>query len=153
VIDKDGVWTLIPLASFLWALGGSGPRYIRRYGLPVAVIAYGVLFKAPLWLALIEGVAAHLITRLGYGDKAHDRLKAFYAPYLFALGAVYGVSSIGFGIYYNNVRNVLIASLLCSLVFAITLISSRKINFPPHKFHEILTGLAIGLVYCLSING
>ena len=145
-VEPDGVWTLIPLISFLWSMGGSGPRHFRRYGFPLAVMIAGFYYQLPIWIILIQGVVAHGITRLPYGDKSKSKLGRAYFAYIFFLGFVYGASSMPLGIYLDHPSRVVYSAILCMVVFGGATLWSQKAGLI-WKAAEILTGLAVGYAY------
>lgn len=71
------------ICAFLWAIGGSGPKLVRRVGVPVVVA--GSLAFTSLWLLITIGPLWG-ITALGYGmpdatDKGSS-LGRFYIKFL-----------------------------------------------------------------------
>lgn len=78
-------WAVIPgiISGFLWAIGGSGPKMVRRWGVPT-VVATTMAFTSP-WLILailpLWGVVS-----MGYGmPDATDKgsvLGRFYLKFL-----------------------------------------------------------------------
>jgi cytochrome b561 len=71
------------LCAFLWAIGGSGPKMVRRIGVPT-VIAISLAFTN-LWLLLI-GLPLWGVVSIGYGmPGGTDRgsvLGRFYLKFL-----------------------------------------------------------------------
>jgi hypothetical protein len=78
-------WAIIPgvVSGFLWAIGGAGPKMVRRWGVP-AVVAATMAFTSP-WLILailpLWGVVS-----MGYGmpgpDDEGSALGRFYSKFL-----------------------------------------------------------------------
>jgi hypothetical protein len=64
-------WAVIPgvVCAFLWAIGGAGPKMVRRLGVP-AVMAVCLSFTS-LWL-LITMLPLWGIVSIGYGMPSED---------------------------------------------------------------------------------
>ena len=77
-------WAVIPgvVCAFLWAIGGSGPKMIRRLGVP-SVMAVCLAFTS-LWL-LITVLPLWGIVSMGYGIPNGDKgsvIGRFYSRFL-----------------------------------------------------------------------
>lgn len=66
-----GWWAVIPgvICSALWAIGGAGPKLVRRLGVP-AVVAGSLAFASP-WLLLLIGPLWGIVS-IGYGMPSPD---------------------------------------------------------------------------------
>jgi hypothetical protein len=83
-------WAVIPgiICAFLWAIGGSGPKLVRRIGVPL-VVAGSMAFTS-LWLLLLT-LPLWGVVSIGYGmPDATDKgswLGRFYSMFLPKLAA------------------------------------------------------------------
>ena len=152
VFEPDWIWTLSPLCAFLWASGGSGPKWMREWLVPAAIILYAIGYGFP------SSKAAYLLTLLfipfapGYGDDFVQKLGKLYWPYVFLLGFLYGACQAGLCAHFGRVDLLLLFSGVCSLVFGGTMLASKKLGLQ-WKIAEILTGAAVGLVAVKVIIG
>lgn len=150
-LDQDAIWTLIPVSSALWAMGGSGVKLIRRIGVPIAVLLYTLSIGINLWISISTAFLLFIASILPYGDKIKERSGNFYSLWLLFVGACYGLALLPLGIYS---KHYLIFSLGClgsSLSFSLLTLLSQKTGFPRWKFVEMITGALIGLIVCLIV--
>jgi hypothetical protein len=87
-----GFWAFIPavICSFLWAIGGSGPKLVRRIGVPV-VVGASLYWTSP-WLLLTIPLLI-VVVSLGYGmPDATDKgsvIGRFFTRFLKPVAANY----------------------------------------------------------------
>lgn len=64
-------WAVIPgiICAFLWAIGGSGPKLVRRIGVPL-VVAGSMAFTS-LWLLLLT-LPLWGVVSIGYGMPSEE---------------------------------------------------------------------------------
>ena len=156
--DSDAIYTLPFLTGFLWALGGGGALWVRRLGVPVAIAAFSIYFKqTPLWLAAVQAIITHGATRLPYGNKVKEALQYFHYPYLYFIGAIYGLSQFVFAIYFRDFDGYCAGVVIASVVFGSLTWASQKINFPKNwhwtwKAVEAAIGFCVGLQAVLILS-
>lgn len=153
IFDFDFVWTLIPLISFLYSSGGTGPKLLRRAGVPFAITLYALGYGMTAWKALIAlvGMLAVIGFGPGYGDDFEKKLKSFYWPYLFLLGGLYGASNFGLALHYGHWFLLGIGSLTTSVVFVGSMYLSKRFQWFQWKWAEMMTGASIGLTASLIV--
>lgn len=145
--DHDVILCLPFITASLWALGGSGVRYIRRLGVPIVLCAFAYSYGLSGWkFALYSGLILGIIgSGIGYGDDFAKRLKTLYWPYVFLLGFLYGFCQFPVALRFGNIFLCVLLSGVCSLVFGFGMVISKK-DFLPWKIAEALTGLSVGAV-------
>lgn len=145
VFEEDVILCLPFITASLWALGGSGKKAFRRFGVPLilCLFAYGYGLKS-LNLAIYALLTFGLIGfGPGYGDDYFKRLKSLYWPYVFILGSLYGLCQIALVMRFGNFLSLLVISGVCGVVFGVGMLVSKS-KFLPWKIAECLTGLAVG---------
>jgi hypothetical protein len=144
ILDRDAVAVLIPLISALWAIGGSGPKWVRRFMVP-AVIAISAISLGVSWLLSISaGLFLALVASMGYGVRKHETLGRLYFPFLFGIGALNGASLFPLAIHSGAWGAFCGCVALCSVTFGALTLASQKLDFPKWKFVEMLTGASVG---------
>ncbi len=147
-IELDAIWTLSPLVGFLWSMGGSGPKFMRRILVPIAVSLYAIWMSVALWLAMLQAVFLFITTTLPYGKSIKDRIGYLYFPFVYGIGASYGACLLPLAIHSHHWMRYGIICGLCSLVFGTLTFLSQKVDWPKWKWVEIITGMAIGFSAC-----
>lgn len=150
LFDPDVIWTLIPLCGWLWSLGGSGYKPFRRFGVPAAIALYTYGFGCSFILLSIQIFSSLAVIGFGpgYGDDFEEKLRFFYWPYLFILGATYGLCNFALAIHFVDWGSLWIGAGTTCLIFVGTM---RK-KWMPWKFAEILTGMSVGMTGAIIIN-
>lgn len=152
LFDHDIIQTLPWLTGFLWAAGGGGQKWMRRFGVPISItacaMAYGMTAVQTLWLLPFSILMAK---GPGYGDDWKKRLGDLYWPYVFFLGTVWGLSQFGLCFVFGRWGRLLFGSLVSGAVFGSTMAISKRTGFW-WKVCEGLTGSAVGLAAVLIIH-
>ena len=135
-MDRDWVWALIGVGAALWAIGGSGPKWARRYLWPSVVAAAAVSVHLPVISIVVGWVGMVFAHSLGYGDKKMDieRISAF-----FALGACL----FPFQVSVWGVTAVFMTAILCWEL-------TNRIHHFQHKYFELAIGASQGAVIAWS---
>lgn len=73
MLDRDAIWALAGLSAALWAIGGAGPKWARRFVQPVLLgltfYAQGRAVKHRGWRSMTGVVALAMANSLGYGES------------------------------------------------------------------------------------
>lgn len=156
IFDPDAVLTLLPICALLWALGGSGVKWLRGWGIPVVVSLAAVSFGAPWWLGFLNFGVMNLTLRIPYGDDIHaviGEADGLWSAYLFFAGLMYGASLGTLCIHFGNWQTVPYGAGLCGFAFSGVTILSQKYKRLVWKVCEMLTGLVIGFISFRIIGG
>lgn len=149
VFDVDVIYVLPAITSALWALGGSGPKPLRRFGVPFAISAFALGYGYPL--RFILSFIPMAIFTLGYGDDYFKRLGVLYWPYITFLGLLYGLSQFGLCLHFGGWNVLLLFSLVSSVSFLLGMVLSKS-KMIPWKIAELTTGFMIGFTACEIIR-
>jgi len=153
VIEPDAIWTLPAATALLWALGGSGVLAIRRFGTPLIICVYLYLFRqTPLWLLGVQAIATYIVSTASYGRRVKDALQYFYWPYLYFIGALYGLGQFPIAVYAHNLGSYCIGIVGCSVVFGTLTWMSQKTPKLPWKIVEMAIGAMIGVQVVLIVQ-
>lgn len=153
MFDLDVIYTLIPIVSFLWALGGSGWLPARKFGVPIAISIYALGYGITWWKFIIALIGISFFTwGPGYGDRYVRSLGILYWPYIFFLGFMYGFCQFGLSLHFGHWLVLVLFSGVCSVLFGGTMLLS-KAKLLPWKWAEIITGGSVGLVGAMIIYG
>jgi len=135
-----GEWIIIGmvvLSSALFAAGGTGFKFARRFIMPV-ILAGGAFFLGIVWwkcfLTLFLTIGA---CHLGYGEShpLWRKALAILALGLCLLPLASGVNAL--------------LTLIVPLVFSMNYWLSRKFNWWTHKISELSAGFSMGIVVIL----
>ena len=154
VFDADVIWTLVPICSALWSLGGSGLKLLRRIGVPVAIAFYAIGYGVPVFVIETYFIIAIAIITFGpgYGDDFEDLLGVFYWPYLAILGALYGASNAGLALHGHDWLSLGIGSGATSILFVGTMRASKSWTWFEWKWAEMIVGGSVGLTAAMVIK-
>ena len=159
----DVKWTLPPLVSYLYALGGWGWRMlVRGIGIPFVVCFYSFMYYRLfenwypwVYAALFGGLFGSFTLPLTlFGDGLGDHW--FNWIWVWIAGALKGAAL--FPMIFLIQKDVqdkkkekkkklfrwLIGVGLCAASFGITLTLSSLVGWPVHKWTEIINGLVLG---------
>ena len=153
VFDADWILTLPALTAWLWSTGGSGFRPARRLGVPLALSLYAYGYGMTGWplIVLLASTICLIGFGPGYGDDFEKKLKAFYWPYIFLLGAFYSLCQFPLVFHFGNFSLFWWMVLTNSFLFGGSLFASKKMGME-HKIGEMVSGLAVGLTAALIIK-
>lgn len=158
-------WRLAPLVSFLNAFGGWGFNFVRRLGVPAAIVLWAVLYYRlqrkwflALYAALFLGVFLALrlpITLIGDSISGHFVNWAW----IWILGLLQSASlfplvflsiEIDRDHYKKDSRAKTIKWIygggMHALLYGTLLTLSNTLGFPTHAWFEIIAGLSFGAV-------
>jgi hypothetical protein len=152
VFDADAIWVLAPAIGTLWALGGSGPKWVRRFLAPLLIGVSAVSVGIGIIPSALTTVLLSLSASLGYGQEKHRELNYFYWPFLFLIGGLYGASLAPIGVASGDISAILGCVVFCSLVFGGLTTASQRLDFPKWKWVEISIGFAVGLSAAFLIH-
>lgn len=144
IFDADAVWVLIPMVAALWALGGSGPKLVRRLGAPALVAAAAVSMGHGLIVSLACGLLLFTSACLPYGDWAKEKLGVLYPLWLFFVGSAWALALGPIAVVSGGLGNLAIMAFSSGLVFSALTLCSQLFNFPRWKFVEMISGAVIG---------
>ena len=149
IFDHDAVMVTPFITASLYALGGSGPKIIRRMFFSAFIsLASFSLGLEWYWAWIIPSIFL-LTTTTPYGMKTHAKLHYLYFPYLFLLGTLYGLGLFPLCFHFGGWLTLVIGSVACGLFFSLgTAASQSKIfqNIAVWKVVELGTGFILGLI-------
>lgn len=152
LFDHDFILTLPWLTGFLWAAGGGGPKWMRRFGVPLAITAYAVAYGMTLFQTLYILPFSLLVGfGPGYGDKYVKDFGSWYWPYIVLLGFLWGVSQFGLCFVFGGWARLIFGAGLCAFTFAWSMGLSKRAGLE-WKIAEGLTGAAVGAIGALIIH-
>ncbi len=153
VFDADFILTLPFLTGWLWAVGGTGQKVFRKFGVPIALTLYAWGYGVTGWplIVFLAGILVVISFGPGYGDRYVKLLKGFYWPYIFTLGAAYNLCQFGIVLHSHDLSSYLIAGAIGSVVFGGGMLLSKKAGLP-WKIAEGLTGACAALPLVLSLQ-
>lgn len=147
----DLKWTLPPLTSFLFSLGGWKFKLIRRAGIPISICLFAWLYspkslKNSLLIAfqgfILWGTLTLPLTLIG------DTMTVFNIIWAFVLGALSVASLIPLCFLQKDwgrkVYNLIYWICFSSLLYGLSIVASNQFNWFEHKWTEILMGFLIG---------
>jgi hypothetical protein len=124
----------------LFAIGGTGWKPARRYGIPVLLLVIALISGVLWWKSVLMALSLVIALSLGYGDKTAYWLKAI-------VFATYGLSFlwIGWSLW------VVLTPVLC---FSLFCLSNWKITSKDFfwKACEFIYGTLIGITFISVVN-
>lgn len=146
--DIDAILAIPFIMACLFALGGSGLKWIRRIGAPAFVFASAWSVGVDLWVSLISACLLALTLIKGYGEDLKGALGDYYYSALFMVGFAYGASMMPMASSPMH----LLYCFVPSFVFGGLTFTSQKFDFPTWKLVELFTGFAIGVVLLILLS-
>jgi len=84
-MSRDVVWALVGIGAACWAIGGGGPKWVRRYLWPSILGIVGLLFTGS-WLSVLGAACLSGACHLGYGEGTSTAWRVIvWSSYGFAL--------------------------------------------------------------------
>lgn len=136
-------WVIIALLTIsgaLFAIGGTGLKWSRRYILPVVIGAL-IAHSVPLWANLGYVLTLSAVLHLGYGERA----KWWYRLLIFC---GYSLPCLFFGWSWW----IVLTPILCYLWFVLSNFKPTERMFP-WKIVEFIYGFLISVSLITTING
>lgn len=132
-MSVEWAYILLPPTGWaLWAIGGTGHKWARRYGYPVVLAAVLFALGTPWWATWLTGISISFVAHLGYGDRTGWLMR-------WLVGLSYGSSVMPLAALRPNWMSWAILALAGSFVGLIWL--TRRHNWLPHKIIEGTWGL------------
>ena len=149
IFDHDAIMAIPLLSGALWALGGAGPKWIRRFILPAVLGLSAFTLGFPWWASGLSSALLCVFTTLPYGQGMKNKLGWLYSPYLFIIGALYAISP--FALLGLKAHWILAGILpaISGALFAFLTLGSQK-GFIPWKIVEMAVGLMIGFSFLFA---
>lgn len=149
-------WRVAPLISFLNAFGGWGFKWVRRFGVPIAIVFWAFLrfgyrrfSDAVLYLALalgIFGVFSLPLTLIG--DSVHQHW--FNWIWLWLMGPIQVLALIPLFMFHDDWDKPSDrwrwGFFIHCVVFGGLSTLSNIVGYPIHSLFEIAVGLSYGLI-------
>lgn len=151
IFDSDAVWALAPLSGALWAFGGAGPKWLRRFILPSILALSAYSMGKPWWAAGLSCLILIVTTTLPYGDSAKNRFKWSYWPWVALVGALYGLSPFALLVVAKHWFLLWFIPAITGTSFVGFTFASQKAGLP-WKAVEILIGTLVGLSFAVAIS-
>jgi len=129
MLERDWVWSLIGIGATLWAIGGAGPKWMRRFLWPSVLVVVSYSFVFPSIHLILGFVLTALVLSLAYHEETF---------------ILYGISLVPFGVGFIPSCCVWIGS---RTLWDFT----HRFNWFPHKWFEIGTGALQGGVVAWSL--
>lgn len=98
--NRDNVITLPFVTGTLYALGGGGALFLRRYAMPILVAMAVIWVAGSIWKALISGALMSIPTHIGYGSEIHSQNMIM----LMLIGLALAGGTLGFWWFYSKGR-------------------------------------------------
>lgn len=134
---------IIPILSAgLWRIGGWKYKVARRLILPALLGCY--LASQNLIATILGAVALWVATTIPYGEGMRLKLKKWFRPYTFLVGASYGFAIALMKWPYSHQMFFFAAA--TSFVFGGMMWLSNKYNWFRWWFVEVATGFTVGLL-------
>lgn len=157
---RDLNWTLPGLTAFLYALGGWSFKWIRRFGMPAAIVLYAILYyrfrkkrNIPIYIVLfvaIWGATTLPLTLIGNGIPAHW----FNSIWIFIVGGIQIVALLPLVFLSktlypkielsDKIGKWVVSLVLTSIFYGFFVLNSGYFNWFEHKWTELFLGLCIG---------
>ena len=142
LFEPDSLITLPVMTALLFALGGSGFKFIRRLLIPALILASCLSQGKNGLLAVVAVTLLSLALSKGYGDELKEDLGPYYYSTLYSIGLIYGfcLMPLAYELWH------FFYCLIPSLTFGFLTYTSQTYDFPRWKWVELATGFSIGLV-------
>jgi hypothetical protein len=148
LFEPDALITLPVMTAVLFALGGSGFKFLRRLGVPALILASCLSQGKNGLLAVVAVALLSIALSKGYGDELKDELGPYYYSTLYSIGAIYGFTLMPLA---SELWHFFYCLIPC-LTFGSLTYTSQQFDFPRWKWVELATGFSIGLVAYLLIK-
>lgn len=144
-------WRLAPLVSFMNAMGGWGPLFIRRIGIPVVILIFTFLYydvKKKRYWVLYPILAVSIFAALSLpvtliGDSVHGHWLNWV--WLWALGASQGLSLLPLAFFgRSKIQRWCEALVMHTFAVGILLTLSNTWGYPTHAWVEAGIGISFG---------
>lgn len=146
VFEPDAVWTLIPAVSLLWALGGSGIKACRRFGVPILVCAAALSLGVKWWLVLINAGSMFALMSLPYGSGIRGKLGLpLYWVWLYMVGALYAAAMLPLAFHVGHWLAYGLGAAASGVVFGTLTLTSQTMDWPRWKWVEMALGACLGI--------
>ena len=146
IFEPDAVWCLVPAVSLLWALGGSGLRFLRKYGVPALVCVSALSLGVKLHLIALCGVSIFALHSIPYGEDIKKKLGLpLYWFWLYFVGAIYAGAFLPLAFHVKHFLQYGLGILIAGVLFGALTYTSQNLNFPKWKWVEIAIGAVLGL--------
>jgi hypothetical protein len=137
-MNEWAIIAIVPVCAALFAIGGTGFKWVRRYVLPAGLGLLGA-FLASWWQGLGYALTLCLFLCMGYGDRC-----PWWRRVLIFTG--YGLSALWFGWSWW----VLVIPVACSGLFLLSNLKPTASSFV-WKLAELSMGFLIGCGFVSSI--
>lgn len=155
IFDYDAYYVLPLITAALGALGGSGVKLLRKFGVPLIISAAAYSVGMPLWMAAVNAGVMLGIMTIPYGEDIREEWHMsdpVYFAWVHLVGAIYAASMIMLAVWAGQWMAYLFGSLICGIVFGTLTVGSQVIKFPPWKIVEIVYWAALGIHAVLQIK-
>jgi hypothetical protein len=148
-VERELAWLLAPICALLWQLGGYRWKTLRREGVPLSILSFGLIFSGFSWGLLLSALLLWCVIRLPFtlvGDSLHD----FWGnwAWIWVLGALYGLPSLVLRLDPLAV----LAPLLTVGLLGTSSNLPRLSRFAPWKLVEGAIGFSVAYPYCLVFS-
>lgn len=147
-MDRELIWLITPIWSFLHAFGGWRNKNWRRLGIPLTLLASGLFFPTP-WLPLVcSSLLLALCLRLPFtliGNSVNS--SAWNWVWIFVLPLLQSSPSLVLRI---EPLAVVVPALVLGLLGTLSNVSLSS-RFVPWKWYEACAGFLIAYPYCLAL--
>lgn len=149
-MDKELVWLMVPVFSALYIIGGWKQKNWRRLGLPLSLLAFGLLFSGLSWQLVASSFLLGAALRLPFtliGDSVHS--SPWNWVWIWVLGAILGISSL---LISQVFPLSFLLPMLMQGVFG-TASNLRPLSqYTPWKMVEAFVGASVAYPYCLALS-
>jgi hypothetical protein len=137
------VWFLLPLASMLWAAGGTWNKLFRRAGIPISVFLACLVFLGFSWWLPLITLPYFLVTILPF-TLVDDSVPSHWVNWvwIWVWALLIGLASLGIGILTGFVGESLFSSLVMLIPALCCTLSNVRATakYFPWKLCEATTG-------------
>jgi len=146
IFEPDAIWCLIPAVSLLWALGGSGVRFLRKLGVPVLICVSALSLGVKWWLVAVTFGSIFALHSIPYGEDMRKKLGLpIYWFWLYLVGAVYSAAFLPLAFHGKHFLLYGLGVFISGGLFGGLTYTSQKFDFPRWKAVEIILGAVLGL--------
>lgn len=146
--EIDAVWVLVPACSVLFALGGSGLKEIRRFGIPTLIGSSAISLGHNIFICLFSSLILMATLIAGYGDGKRREFGDYYYAFLFFLGCLYGLALFPYRYDWQGI----FLSVFIGAIFSSATLLSNTFRWFEWKLVEMAVGASIGLCACILIG-